>query len=115
MQNDLCETIMKYAIQYILYIETQQKLDLHYYLRYIFTVKNNFLFCSFDVDHAGSGGRTPLDGTAGFSGVVLQSGMGYGGPGAGRRESFLYRSDSDYDVNSPRSISRASSIASEVG
>jgi len=32
-----------------------------------------------------------------------------------RRESFLYRSDSDYEVNSPRSMSRASSVASEVG
>ena len=73
-------------------------------------------FYSFDVDHAGSGGRTPLDGSAGFPGVVLQSGMGYGGQGAGRRESFLYRSDTDDEVvNSPRSISRASSFASEVG
>ena len=44
-------------------------------------------FCSFDVDHAGSGGRTPLDGSGGFPGVVLQSGMGYGGQGGGRRES----------------------------
>ena len=71
---------------------------------------------SFDVDHAGSGGRTPLDGSAGFPGVVLQSGMGYGGQGGGRRESFLYRSDTDDEVvNSPRSISRASSFASEVG
>ena len=72
--------------------------------------------CSFDVDHAGSGGRTPLDGSGGFPGVVLQSGMGYGGQGGGRRESFLYRSDTDDEVvNSPRSISRASSFASEVG
>ena len=74
------------------------------------------LLFSFDVDHAGSGGRTPLDGGGGFPGVVLQSGMGYGGQGGGRRESFLYRSDTDDEVvNSPRSISRASSFASEVG
>jgi hypothetical protein len=32
-----------------------------------------------------------------------------------RRESFLYKSDSEYDVASPRSMSRASSIASEFG
>nr|XP_040564799.1 cAMP-specific 3',5'-cyclic phosphodiesterase 4C-like isoform X2 [Lepeophtheirus salmonis] len=62
---------------------------------------------SFDVDHGSSPGRTPLEG---FPGLVLQSS---GLPQ--RRESFLYRSDSDYEVNSPRSISRASSIASEVG
>jgi hypothetical protein len=35
--------------------------------------------------------------------------------GAQRRESFLYKSDSEYDVASPRSMSRASSIASEFG
>ena len=77
-------------------------------------VENNInifilFFSSFDVDHVGasSGGRTPLDG---YPGLVLQSsGL------ATRRESFLYRSDSDYEVNSPRSMSRASSIASEVG
>lgn len=68
-----------------------------------------FLPCSFDVDHVGasSGGRTPLEG---FPGLVLQS-SGF----AQRRESFLYRSDSDYEANSPRSMSRASSVASEVG
>lgn len=87
----------------------------HCPMRLNLTRSNQDLRTGFDVDHAGSGGRTPLDGTAGFPGVVLQSGMGYGGQGGGRRESFLYRSDSDYDVNSPRSISRASSIASEVG
>lgn len=66
-------------------------------------------FYSFDVDHVGasSGGRTPLDG---YPGLVLQS-SGF----PMRRESFLYRSDSDYEVNSPRSMSRASSVASEVG
>lgn len=56
---------------------------------------------------ASSGGRTPLDG---YPGLVLQS-SGF----PMRRESFLYRSDSDYEVNSPRSMSRASSVASEVG
>lgn len=32
-----------------------------------------------------------------------------------RRESFLYRSDSEYEAVSPKSMSRASSIGSEVG
>jgi hypothetical protein len=48
----------------------------------------------------------------GYSGLVLQShGLHQ------RRESFLYRSDSEYDAPSPRSMSRASSItsASDVG
>ena len=65
---------------------------------------------SFDVENVGasSGGRTPLDG---YPGLVLQS----SGFPSTRRESFLYRSDSDYEVNSPRSMSRASSVASEVG
>jgi hypothetical protein len=75
----------------------------------VLIIKKTTSNCSFDVDHVGapSGGRTPLDG---YPGLVLQSS---GLPT--RRESFLYRSDSDYEVNSPRSMSRASSIASEVG
>ena len=32
-----------------------------------------------------------------------------------RRESFLYRSDSDFDTHSPKSTSRHSSIASDIG
>ena len=68
-------------------------------------------------------GRTPLDG---YQGLVLQSSQ--------RRESFLYKSGSEYDVaryshgyqiihlfilylhfRSPRSMSRASSLSSEFG
>ena len=85
-------------------------------IRYVFKFfpspnvgKRFFFSSSFDVDHVGgqSGGRTPLDG---FPGLVLQSsGLSQ------RRESFLYKSDSDYEANSPRTMSRASSIASEVG
>ncbi len=53
----------------------------------------------------------------GVGGLVLQPGstaMQQMGAGGQRRESFLYRSDSEYEVNSPRSISRASSVASEI-
>ena len=49
-------------------------------------------------------GRTPLDG---YQGLVLQNSQ--------RRESFLYKSGSEYDVASPRSMSRASSLSSEFG
>ncbi|RMB93798.1 hypothetical protein DUI87_29790 [Hirundo rustica rustica] len=41
-------------------------------------------------------------------------GLQAGAPPAQRRESFLYRSDSDFDFASPKSISRNSSIASEA-
>jgi len=66
-----------------------------------------------DVDSGLSPGRTPLDGyntrtpLDGYQGLVLQNSQ--------RRESFLYKSGSDYDVASPRSISRASSLSSEFG
>ena len=59
------------------------------------------MFCfSFDVDSGLSPGRTPLDGYTsrtpldGYQGLVLQNSQ--------RRESFLYKSGSDYDVASPR-------------
>lgn len=64
-------------------------------------------FCSFDVENGGSA----LDGAAGggaaspSAGLVLQT-------LPQRRESFLYRSDSDFEM-SPKSMSRNSSIASE--
>ncbi|XP_061421550.1 cAMP-specific 3',5'-cyclic phosphodiesterase 4D-like isoform X2 [Lethenteron reissneri] len=67
------------------------------------------LFC-FDVENGVSGGRSPLDAQASpGSGLVLHSAMPHGA----RRESFLYRSDSDYEL-SPKSVSRNSSIASDV-
>ncbi|XP_044272040.1 cAMP-specific 3',5'-cyclic phosphodiesterase isoform X5 [Tribolium madens] len=61
---------------------------------------------SFDVENGASPGRSPLDGAASPSaGLVLQN-------LPQRRESFLYRSDSDFEM-SPKSMSRNSSIASE--
>ncbi|XP_056629675.1 cAMP-specific 3',5'-cyclic phosphodiesterase isoform X2 [Diorhabda carinulata] len=60
----------------------------------------------FDVENGASPGRSPLDGAASPSaGLVLQN-------LPQRRESFLYRSDSDFEM-SPKSMSRNSSIASE--
>ncbi|XP_068939192.1 3',5'-cyclic-AMP phosphodiesterase 4A isoform X3 [Petaurus breviceps papuanus] len=55
-----------------------------------------------------SSGRSPLDSQA-SPGLVLPPSA----PQSQRRESFLYRSDSDYDM-SPKTMSRNSSIASEV-
>lgn len=68
------------------------------------------LGCSFDVDNAtASTGRSPLDSIASpSSALVLQANFVH----SQRRESFLYRSDSDYDI-SP-AMSRNSSIASEM-
>ncbi|XP_055618829.1 cAMP-specific 3',5'-cyclic phosphodiesterase, isoforms N/G isoform X4 [Toxorhynchites rutilus septentrionalis] len=63
---------------------------------------------SFDVEN-GQGSRSPLEGgspaAAVAAGLVLQN-------LPQRRESFLYRSDSDFEM-SPKSMSRNSSIASE--
>ncbi|MGH0146893.1 UNVERIFIED_CONTAM: hypothetical protein FKN15_008664 [Acipenser sinensis] len=68
---------------------------------------------SFDVEngHGPSPSCSPLDSQASpGSGLVLHTNF----PGhSQRRESFLYRSDSDYDL-SPKSMSRNSSIASEL-
>ncbi|KAM9456514.1 3',5'-cyclic-AMP phosphodiesterase 4D-like isoform 2-T2 [Clarias gariepinus] len=65
---------------------------------------------SFDVDNGTSSGRSPLDPmTSPGSGLILQANF----PHSQRRESFLYRSDSDYDL-SPKSMSRNSSIASDI-
>uniref|UniRef100_A0A8C4Q865 Phosphodiesterase n=1 Tax=Eptatretus burgeri TaxID=7764 RepID=A0A8C4Q865_EPTBU len=67
-------------------------------------------YVSFDVENGTSPGRSPLDPQASpGSGLVLQTTF----PHNQRRESFLYRSDSDYDL-SPKSMSRNSSIASDV-
>ncbi|XP_044003357.1 cAMP-specific 3',5'-cyclic phosphodiesterase isoform X4 [Aphidius gifuensis] len=84
--------------------------DLHHYsVQGIRTRRNKALVLpSFDVENGGS---------------ALDGGVGTGGsasPSAGlvlqalpqRRESFLYRSDSDFEM-SPKSMSRNSSIASE--
>ncbi|XP_043087517.1 cAMP-specific 3',5'-cyclic phosphodiesterase 4D isoform X2 [Puntigrus tetrazona] len=65
---------------------------------------------SFDVDNGTSSGRSPLDPmTSPGSGLILQANFVH----SQRRESFLYRSDSDYDL-SPKSMSRNSSIASDM-
>uniref|UniRef100_A0A3Q2T5W2 Phosphodiesterase n=1 Tax=Fundulus heteroclitus TaxID=8078 RepID=A0A3Q2T5W2_FUNHE len=65
----------------------------------------------FDVENGPSAGCSPLDPQASpGSGLVLHTNF----PGHNqRRESFLYRSDSDYEL-SPKSMSRNSSIASEL-
>lgn len=65
---------------------------------------------SFDVENGHSPGRSPLDPQASSSsGLVLHATF----PGhSQRRESFLYRSDSDYDL-SPKAMSRNSSLPSE--
>ncbi|XP_065353303.1 3',5'-cyclic-AMP phosphodiesterase isoform X5 [Cloeon dipterum] len=62
-------------------------------------------FKPFDVENGASPGRSPLDGASPSAGLVLQN-------LPQRRESFLYRSDSDFEM-SPKSMSRNSSIASE--
>ncbi|XP_072450495.1 3',5'-cyclic-AMP phosphodiesterase 4C-like isoform X3 [Chiloscyllium punctatum] len=65
---------------------------------------------SFDVENGLSPGRSPLDPqTSPSSGLVLQANFSH----SQRRESFLYRSDSDYDL-SPKNVSRNSSIASDI-
>uniref|UniRef100_A0A3Q3WLN8 Phosphodiesterase n=1 Tax=Mola mola TaxID=94237 RepID=A0A3Q3WLN8_MOLML len=62
---------------------------------------------SFDAENGPSPGRSPMDSQA-SPGVVLHPSF----PQSQRRESFLYRSDSDYDT-SPKTMSRNSSINSE--
>ncbi|KAG7269132.1 hypothetical protein CRUP_016977 [Coryphaenoides rupestris] len=63
-----------------------------------------------DVENGLSGGRSPLDPqTSPGSGLVLQANY----PHSQRRESFLYRSDSDFDL-SPKAMSRNSSTASDL-
>ncbi|XP_034737100.1 cAMP-specific 3',5'-cyclic phosphodiesterase 4D-like isoform X8 [Etheostoma cragini] len=64
----------------------------------------------FDVENGLSVGRSPLDSqTSPSSGLVLQANF----PHSQRRESFLYRSDSDFDL-SPKNMSRNSSTASDL-
>ncbi|XP_029489628.2 3',5'-cyclic-AMP phosphodiesterase 4C isoform X2 [Oncorhynchus nerka] len=65
---------------------------------------------NFDVENGMSVGRSPLDPQVSpISGLVLQANY----PHSQRRESFLYRSDSDFDL-SPKATSRNSSTASEL-
>ncbi|KAG8574003.1 hypothetical protein GDO81_008997 [Engystomops pustulosus] len=70
-----------------------------------------FFPCSsptFDVENGPSPGRSPIDSQA-SPGLVLHPSF----PQSQRRESFLYRSDSDYDM-SPKTMSRNSSVTSEA-
>lgn len=62
---------------------------------------------SLELENGVSPGRTPVDLQA-SPGVMLHPSF----PQGQRRESFLYRSDSDYDM-SPKTVSRNSSVASE--
>ncbi|KAL6104361.1 pde4c [Pungitius sinensis] len=66
---------------------------------------------SFDVENGLAVGRSPLDPqtSPGSGGLVLQANF----PHSQRRESFLYRSDSDFDL-SPKGPSRNSSAASDL-
>ncbi|XP_050770633.1 cAMP-specific 3',5'-cyclic phosphodiesterase-like [Gymnogyps californianus] len=64
----------------------------------------------FDVENGTSSGQSSLDPMMSpGSGLILQANFVH----SQRRESFLYRSDSDYDL-SPKSMSRNSSIASDM-
>ncbi|KAG7456582.1 hypothetical protein MATL_G00237320 [Megalops atlanticus] len=64
----------------------------------------------FDVENGLSASRSPLDPQASpGSRLVLQANF----PHSQRRESFLYRSDSDFDL-SPKAMSRNSSTASDL-
>ncbi|XP_044904357.1 cAMP-specific 3',5'-cyclic phosphodiesterase 4C isoform X2 [Felis catus] len=65
---------------------------------------------NFDLENGLSCGRSTLDPQAGPGlGRVIQAPAQHGQ----RRESFLYRSDSDYDL-SPKAMSRNSSVASDL-
>lgn len=68
------------------------------------------VFCSLEAENGPtpSPGRSPLDSQA-SPGLMLHAGAAT----SQRRESFLYRSDSDYDM-SPKTMSRNSSVASEA-
>lgn len=84
-------------------------LDIFFVLIYTSLFLCLFMY-SFDVDNGTSSGRSPLDPMASpGSGLILQANFVH----SQRRESFLYRSDSDYDL-SPKSMSRNSSIASDM-
>ncbi|XP_077893977.1 3',5'-cyclic-AMP phosphodiesterase 4C isoform X10 [Ictidomys tridecemlineatus] len=64
----------------------------------------------FDLENGLSRGRTVLDPQ---SGPGLGRGAQAPAPHSQRRESFLYRSDSDYEL-SPKALSRNSSVASDL-
>uniref|UniRef100_A0A665UP43 Phosphodiesterase n=1 Tax=Echeneis naucrates TaxID=173247 RepID=A0A665UP43_ECHNA len=87
-------------------------------MRYLHRIQKQQYVCSiewmngfiFDVENGLSVGRSPLDPQASpGSGMVIQANF----PHSQRRESFLYRSDSDFDL-SPKGPSRNSSTASDL-
>ncbi|XP_022087243.1 cAMP-specific 3',5'-cyclic phosphodiesterase 4C-like isoform X3 [Acanthaster planci] len=70
-------------------------------------VENLNLRAGFDVENGASPSRSPgIDAASPSSGLILSANLPQ------RRESFLYRSDSDFDL-SPKSMSRNSSITSD--
>ncbi|XP_065366503.1 3',5'-cyclic-AMP phosphodiesterase isoform X4 [Calliphora vicina] len=75
-----------------------------YHSRYLKNRRHTLANVRFDVEN-GQSARSPLEGGSPSAGLVLQN-------LPQRRESFLYRSDSDFEM-SPKSMSRNSSIASE--
>ncbi|XP_075759034.1 3',5'-cyclic-AMP phosphodiesterase 4C isoform X2 [Pelodiscus sinensis] len=82
--------------------------------RVVFTIEESRPSSSqelrFDIENGFSSGRSPLEPqTSPGSGLVLQGNV----PHSQRRESFLYRSDSDYDL-SPKAMSRNSSITGDL-
>ncbi|XP_071852211.1 3',5'-cyclic-AMP phosphodiesterase 4C-like isoform X5 [Apostichopus japonicus] len=73
----------------------------------IFRLSHPVFSKSFDMENGPSPSRSPgLEASSPSSGLVLSANFPQ------RRESFLYRSDSDFDL-SPKSMSRNSSITSE--
>lgn len=99
--------------QLLVFLLLLPKMKSHFIKTSTCNSRNVILFSlidSFDVDNGTSSGRSPLDPmTSPGSGLILQANFVH----SQRRESFLYRSDSDYDL-SPKSMSRNSSIASDM-
>uniref|UniRef100_A0A8C1KEL7 Phosphodiesterase n=1 Tax=Cyprinus carpio TaxID=7962 RepID=A0A8C1KEL7_CYPCA len=82
-------------------------LMLHAFLLSLPVILVSLSLYSYDGENGPSPGRSPMDSQA-SPGLVLHPSF----PQSQRRESFLYRSDSDYDM-SPKTMSRNSSINSE--
>ncbi|VDI64419.1 cAMP-specific phosphodiesterase 4 [Mytilus galloprovincialis] len=69
--------------------------------------KRRHSWICFDVENGTGPGRPTLEGSSPSSSRLVLQNLPQ------RRESFLYRSDSDYDL-SPKSVSRHSSMQSEI-
>lgn len=76
----------------------------HHFILIMSILFQSRIIFSFDVEN-GQGSRSPLESASPSAGLILQN-------MPQRRESFLYRSDSDFEM-SPKSMSRNSSIVSE--